>query len=90
MPVSIGGFSGPSGGTTGGRGGSRPPGPGSAPSSGTGIRIVRNFAKGGKADAHEPTGGKKRNMAKKYAVGGSASKRADGCAVKGKTKGKMV
>jgi hypothetical protein len=36
---------------------------------------------------------KKRNKAKKYATGGkvsSASKRADGCAVKGKTKGKMV
>lgn len=51
------------------------------------------FRKGGKADAHEPTGGKKRNMAKKYATGGkvsSASKRADGCATKGKTRGKMV
>jgi hypothetical protein len=27
---------------------------------------------------------------KTYAAGGSASKRADGCAVKGKTRGKMV
>jgi hypothetical protein len=27
---------------------------------------------------------------KKFAKGGSASKRADGCATKGKTKGKMV
>jgi hypothetical protein len=27
---------------------------------------------------------------KKYAKGGSVSKRADGCAIKGKTKGKMV
>jgi hypothetical protein len=28
--------------------------------------------------------------AKKYAKGGSVSSRADGCATKGKTKGKMV
>ena len=27
---------------------------------------------------------------KKYAAGGSASKRADGCATKGKTRGRMV
>ena len=27
---------------------------------------------------------------KKYAKGGSVSKRGDGCAVRGKTKGKMV
>lgn len=29
------------------------------------------------------------NAVKKYAKGGSVSKRADGCAIKGKTKGKM-
>lgn len=29
-------------------------------------------------------------LTKKFAKGGTASKRADGCAVKGKTKGKMV
>ena len=60
---------------------------------GMGMRGSMRFKEGGKADAHEPTGGKKRNKAKKYATGGkvsSASKRADGCAVKGKTKGKMV
>ena len=65
-----------------------------APSSrGVGMRGSMRFKEGGKADAHEPTGGKKRNTAKKYAIGGkvsSASKRADGCAVKGKTKGRML
>jgi hypothetical protein len=38
-------------------------------------------------------GAKKGGMIKKYAMGGSvgsASKRADGCATKGKTRGKMV
>ena len=38
-------------------------------------------------------GGKVKAKAKKYAGGGSvgsASKRADGCAVRGKTKGRMV
>ena len=43
----------------------------------------------------EPTGMRKggKVKAKKYAAGGkvsSASKRADGCATKGKTKGRMV
>ena len=33
---------------------------------------------------------KKGGMTKKMAAGGSASKRADGVAVKGKTKGKMM
>lgn len=33
---------------------------------------------------------KKGGKVKKYAAGGSASKRADGCATKGKTRGKMV
>lgn len=51
---------------------------------------VKKRAKGGKID-DEPTGGKKRTKAKKYAAGGStASKRADGCATKGKTKGRFV
>ena len=36
------------------------------------------------------TGMKKGGKVKKMAMGGSASKRADGCAVKGKTRGKMV
>lgn len=35
-------------------------------------------------------GMKKGGKVKKMASGGSASKRADGCAVKGKTRGKMV
>jgi hypothetical protein len=59
---------------------------------GYGARFRMGFAKGGKADG-EPTGGKKRTKAKKYATGGkvsSASKRADGCATKGKTKGRVV
>jgi hypothetical protein len=53
---------------------------------------VKKRAKGGKADG-EPTGGKKVSKAKRYATGGkvsSASKRADGCATKGKTRGKIV
>lgn len=53
---------------------------------------VKKRAKGGKI-SDEPTGGKKRTKAKKYASGGkvsSASKRADGCATKGKTKGRFV
>lgn len=44
----------------------------------------RNFKKGGKAKA---------NPIKKYASGGSvssASKRGDGCAVRGKTKGRIL
>lgn len=36
------------------------------------------------------TGMKKGGSVKKMASGGSASKRADGCAVRGKTRGKMV
>jgi hypothetical protein len=32
----------------------------------------------------------KTEMGKKFAKGGSASSRADGCAVKGKTRGKMI
>lgn len=39
-----------------------------------------------KDNANMKRGGK----VKKMAHGGSASKRADGCAIKGKTKGKMV
>lgn len=51
---------------------------------------VKKRAKGGKI-GDEPTGGKKRTKAKKYSTGGStASKRADGCATKGKTKGRFV
>lgn len=54
--------------------------------------VVKRRAKGGNVDG-EPTGGKKRSKAKRYATGGkvsSASKRADGCATKGKTKGRFV
>jgi hypothetical protein len=36
------------------------------------------------------SGMKKGGKIKKYSGGGSASKRADGCAVKGKTRGKFV
>jgi hypothetical protein len=42
------------------------------------------------AAAEAKEGMKKGGKAKAYAAGGSASKRADGCAVKGKTRGKMV
>jgi hypothetical protein len=38
----------------------------------------------------EPIGARKGGMVKKYAKGGSASSRADGCATKGKTKGRMI
>jgi hypothetical protein len=44
-------------------------------------------------EAYKDSEMKKGGMVKKYAMGGkvsSASKRADGCAVKGKTKGRMV
>ena len=41
------------------------------------------------AQGGAPTGMKKGGKVK-MAAGGSASKRADGCAVKGKTRGKMV
>jgi hypothetical protein len=44
-----------------------------------------------RTDAGSPTGMKKGGKVKKMAKGGStASKRADGCAVKGKTKGRFV
>jgi hypothetical protein len=47
-----------------------------------------------KDDEEEATGMKKGGKVKKYAKGGtaksSASKRADGCATKGKTKGKFI
>lgn len=63
---------------------------GVGPRGSVGIGGKIGFKSGGKADG-EPTGGKKHTKAKKYAAGGStASKRADGCAIKGKTKGRMV
>lgn len=43
-----------------------------------------------KHEKAEMMGMKKGGAAKKMAVGGSASSRADGCAVKGKTKGKLL
>ena len=57
---------------------------------GYGAKGSFRFKDGGKA-SDEPTGGKKRTKAKKYSTGGSTtSKRADGCATKGKTKGRFV
>jgi len=59
---------------------------------GYGASVRMGFAKGGKA-GDEPTGGKKHSKAKKYSTGGkvsSASKRGDGCATKGHTRGKIV
>jgi hypothetical protein len=43
-----------------------------------------------KHEKAEMMGMKKGGAAKKMAAGGSASSRADGCATKGKTKGKML
>jgi hypothetical protein len=43
-----------------------------------------------RAQRQSMSGMKKGGKVKKYAAGGSASKRADGCAVKGKTRGKFV
>ncbi len=40
--------------------------------------------------APAPAGMKKGGKVKKYSSGGSASKRADGCAMRGKTRGKIV
>ena len=42
------------------------------------------------AEAYNDAGYKKGGKVKKMAAGGSASSRADGCAMKGKTKGTMV
>jgi uncharacterized protein YjcR len=47
-------------------------------------------AKGRAIAANLAPGMKKGGKVKKMAKGGSASKRADGCATKGKTKGKFV
>ena len=49
-----------------------------------GSRPTRNM------DPGYSTGMKKGGKVKKMAAGGSASKRGDGCAVKGKTRGRMV
>lgn len=55
---------------------------GMKPPPGYGLKFRSDFAKGGKAKA---------KPVKKMAKGGStASKRADGCATKGKTKGRFV
>ena len=54
--------------------------PGQKAGTGVGVRGRMSFKKGGAA----------KKPAKKMAHGGSASKRADGCAIKGKTKGRMV
>jgi len=47
---------------------------------------MMDYAKGGGVE-HK---GKTKGSMVKMAAGGSVSKRADGCAVKGKTKGRMV
>lgn len=76
--VTVGGMSGPAGGTQGHGGSPAPMAP--RPSTGVGIKFGTHFKKGGKCQ----------KMAKGGSVKSSASKRADGCASKGKTKGKMV
>ena len=87
--VSIGGVSGPRGGISGGHGGSSSGLPGSSPTSGVGTIIRVPFR-----DAEvvgDQNGMKRGGSVKKMAKGGStASKRADGCATKGKTKGRFV
>jgi hypothetical protein len=51
---------------------------------------TKQFKRGGMAKK-KPMAAKKKPMAvKKMASGGSASRRADGCATKGKTKGRFV
>jgi hypothetical protein len=55
----------------------------------------KTFKKGGKVTPAEAVHKHEKNMHKgkaltKMAKGGSASKRADGCATKGKTKGRFV
>jgi hypothetical protein len=59
------------------------------------MSMVRKAAEAGAKTAKKTTENKARGgsvdmKAKKMASGGSVSKRADGCAVKGKTKGRMV
>lgn len=64
------------------------------------VKSVMPFKKGGKVkeptmtyQTYSETGkpaGMKTISVKKMSAGGSASKRADGCAVRGKTKGRMV
>lgn len=51
------------------------------------LRRAKGKAKGANYDHYNNAKG---GSIKKMAAGGSASKRADGCATKGKTKGKMV
>ena len=60
-----------------------------------GFKFRQKFAKGGDVSPAEAVHKHEKNMHKgkpltKMAKGGSASKRADGCAQRGKTKGKMV
>lgn len=65
-------------------------------SNGPMMRFKKSFKEGGKISAAEAVHKHERNMHKgkkptKFAKGGStASKRADGCATKGKTKGRIV
>lgn len=62
------------------------------------VMMAVDAIKGKKKDPAKPgasapqagEGMKKGGKVKKYAKGGSASKRADGCATKGKTKGRFV
>lgn len=100
-PISVGNFGGSSAGVTGPRIGSRPPAPTGTPG-GVGVRFRVPLAKGGSADmaqdkamvtkaVHKHESAMHKGKPKtKLAKGGSASKRADGCCSKGKTKGKFV
>lgn len=65
-----------------------------------GIPIARRMLPGesnmlfGRPDSEEddkkPAGMKRGGRVKKFAKGGSASSRADGCAIRGKTKGRFI
>ena len=66
-----------------------------APPKAYGVTLKKRFKEGGKASVAEAVHNHERAKHKgqpltKLAKGGAASKRADGCCSKGKTKGKMV
>ena len=72
--------------------------PSTAPAADTRVEMPKSGMMGARGMAAEiarragaaPQGMKKGGKVKKTTAGGSASKRADGCATKGKTKGRFV
>ena len=53
-------------------------------------KMQEAYERFGRSSESDSPGYKKGGKVKKMAGGGSASKRADGCAIRGKTRGKMV